>query len=151
MCNVLLSFLCHFPSLSLSTPPDSHWVSSVTRISRAALVAARHACRRPRAVRRCGPLSIRTHQDFCHHVMCLFDTWFFFLHRIRFSSFFNALFRVVPSPSSCPPWAFTLLSCLSWASVFLFALLVPREPLSPSLAILALPEPSLLFSLSCSS
>ena len=76
MCSVLRSLPLHFTSLSLSIFPDSHWVSSVTRISRAALVAARHDCRRPRTVRRCGPLSIRTHHDFCHHVMCLFDTWF---------------------------------------------------------------------------
>ena len=33
---------------------------SVSLVSRAALVAARHTLRRPRAVRRCGPLSIRT-------------------------------------------------------------------------------------------
>ena len=121
MCNVLLSLSPFFTGLFLSLSPDSHWVSSVTRISRAALVAARHACRRPRAVRRCGPLSIRTHQNFCHYVMCLFDTWFLSCIEFVPSPFSSTLpSRVVLSPSSsCSPCAFTLLSCLSWASVFI--------------------------------
>ena len=129
-------------SLSFYLSRLAHWVSSVTRISRAAPVAARHACRRPRAVRRCGPLSTRTHQDFCHHVMCLFDTWFFSCIEFVPSPSSSTLpSRVVPSPSS---------SCSTSASIFLappgrqsfsLALLAPRQLLFLSLAILALPEP----------
>ena len=55
------------------------WTSSArsaTCVSCTALVAARHVRRRPRAIRRCGPLSTRIHQVFRHYVMCLFDTLF---------------------------------------------------------------------------
>ena len=107
MCSVLLSLPLHFPSLFFLSLQDSNWVSSVTRISRAALVAARHTCRRPRAVRRCGPLFIRTHHDFCHHVKCLFDTWF--LSCIEFA----------PSPFSSPLPSRVVLSVrgVSWSEV----------------------------------
>ena len=44
--------------------------------------------RRPRAVRRCGPLSIRTHQASLHHVMCPFDTSL--SSCIEFVSFFSS-------------------------------------------------------------
>ena len=103
----------------LSLLPVSHSSLSppatlpVSRVSRAALVAARHTFRRPRAVRRCGPLSIRTHQAFRHHVMCLFDTSFSSL--IEFIPFFvsTQFSCVVISPSpSCPSWASTFLSSL---------------------------------------
>ena len=73
----------------------------------------RHTFRRPRAVRRCGPLSIRTHQAFRHHVMCLLDTSFSSF--IEFIPFFvpTQFSCVVISPSpSCPSWASTFLSSL---------------------------------------
>ena len=115
-------------SFPFSLSPDSHWSSCLSRISRAALVAARHACRRPRAVRRCGLLSIRTHHDLCHHVVCLFDTWFFSCIEFVPPPFSSTLpSRVVSSPSSsCPPWASTLLSCPPWASTLslLYSLLL---------------------------
>ena len=53
-----LSFFPHFSSFASC---------SVSRASRAALVAARHALRRSRAVRDCGTLSTRTHQTPLHH------------------------------------------------------------------------------------
>ena len=85
-------------------------VCSSSRTSSAALVAARHVRRRPRAVRNCGPLSTRIHQAFLHHVPCLFDT--LFTSCIEFVSFFFASTHsscVVVSPSSCSPWACTSL------------------------------------------
>ena len=72
-CRVLLSPLVVLPYFHFSLSPLS--VCSVSRVSCAALVAARHALRRPRAERKCGPLSTRNHQAFRHHVMSLFDTW----------------------------------------------------------------------------
>ena len=44
-------------------------------VSATALVAARHALRRSLAVRKCGPCSIRIHQEFLHHTMCRFTAW----------------------------------------------------------------------------
>ena len=68
----LLSFLPVVPCSHFSLSPPA--TRSVSRVSRATLVAARHTLRQPRVVRRCGPLSIRTQQASLHHVMCLFDT-----------------------------------------------------------------------------
>ena len=74
MCRVLLSLLFVVPCSHFSLSPLS--VCSVSRVSRATLVAPRHARRRPGVVRRCGPLSTRIHQTFRLQVMCLFDTSF---------------------------------------------------------------------------
>ena len=67
-------FLPFVPCSLFSLSPPA--IRSVSRASRAALVAARHTLRRSRAVCKCGPLSTRTHQASLHHVMCLFDTSF---------------------------------------------------------------------------
>ena len=107
-CSVLLSFLtvvsCSHFSLSLPA------TCSVSRVSRAALVAARHTRRRPRAVLRCGPLSTRIHQAFFHHVMCLFNKSC--SSCIEFISFFSSTHSscvVNISFPSCPSWALSLL------------------------------------------
>ena len=64
VCIVLLSFLPHRSRLSLSVSPDSHWVSLVSRISRAAPVAARHTRRRPLC---CHPTSCVCSTHPCVH------------------------------------------------------------------------------------
>ena len=110
-CKVLLSLLSVFPCSRFSLSPPA--TRSVSRASRAALVAARHTFRRPRAVRRCGPLSVRTHQASLHHVMCLFDT--FISSCIEFVSFFASTpfsCVAISSSPSCPSWASTSLSPL---------------------------------------
>ena len=75
-CAVLLSFLPVVPCSHFSLSPPA--TCSDSRASRAALVAARHTRRRPRAVRRCVPLSTRTHHAFfppCH--VCIRHIVFF--------------------------------------------------------------------------
>ena len=105
-CKVLLSVLSVFPCSRFSLSPPAFF--PVSRISCAALVAARHTLRRSRAVRRCGPLLTRTHQALCHHVMCLFDTWLSSCNEFESSPCSST------SPS-CPSWAFASLSCPPWA------------------------------------
>ena len=145
MCNVLLSLAFHFPGLSLSVSPDSHWgFFSNAHLSRG---SGTHALRRPRAVCRCGPLSMRTHLDLCHHVMCLFDTSYFSCIEFVSSSLSSTLLsRVVLSPSpSCHPGPLPLFLASPGRQLFSFALFAPPEPLLLSLAVLALPEPSLIY------
>ena len=125
------------------TPP-----SGSSRACSAALLAARHVRRRPRAVRKCGPLSTRTHQAFLHHVMCLFDTSF--LHalnsfpslpqRIPLALSSLLLFRALPGPQLLFLFLFLpslSLSCLSFSlllslPISLLLLLSPRLSLSRS-------------------
>ena len=121
MCRVLLSSLLvlpwfHFflPHVFPSASSARLWVSSTLSSSRAcsaALLAARRVRRRPRAVRRCGPLSTRIHRGFFHHVMCLFDTSL--SSCIEFVSFFSSTLSsclVISSLPSYPSCALTLLS-----------------------------------------
>ena len=147
-------FALVLPFLTVSVSVSSHRVSPTqfpSRTCSAACLAARQVLRRPLALRMCGPLSTRTHHAFCHHVMCLFDTWL-------------SSCTEFTSSSSCPPWAFTSLSCPPWLSLrsraspgphllFLARFAPPRlSPLSPvslaphehSLLFLALPEPSII-------
>ena len=111
-----------FPFLHFSPPATR----SVSRASRAALVAARHTLRQPRAVRRCWPLSIRTRFNaslFCCHlffsiVPFLGLDFSLFSSLLRSCSFSRVTFLARPEHS---------LLCLA--------------PLEPSLHSLALPEP----------
>ena len=123
MCKVLLSsllvlpcshfFLPHFsPSASSARLRVSSTLSS-SRACSAALLAARQVRRRPRAVRMCGPPSIRIHHAFFHHVTCLFDTSF--SSCIEFVSFFASTHFscvVISSFPLCYSWASTSLSSL---------------------------------------
>ena len=143
MCNVLLALLSLLPVSHFSLSPSETFL--VSRASRAALVAARHALRRSRAVFKCGPLSMRIHHAFRHHIMCLSDTWLSSCSEFESSLCSSWAFT---SPS-CPSWALTSLSCLPWASASLsLALFDPREH---SLLFLAPPEPWPLATLSRSS
>ena len=152
MCRVL--FLLFFPHCFHFSPSP---VCSVSRVSCAALVAARHALRRHRAVRRCGPLSTRIHQAFRHHVMCVFDTSLSLC--VWFTSYSSSLrspraLLFPSSSSSCSPWAFTSSFRLSSASCALLSF--PRSSLSPSSScasrtLLSASRSSLTFSSSCAS
>ena len=127
-CKVLLSVLSVFPCSRFSLSPPATF--PVSRTSCAALVAARHTLRRPRAVRKCGPLSIRTHQASlppCHvsipHMA--------FSSCIEFASSFFVLHGHFSSPS-CPSWAFSSLSYSFLGlcnSLFLF--FAPPEHFTP--------------------
>ena len=115
-CLVVLSLLSFLPHFSPSASSARLRVSSTLSWSRAcsaALLAARQIRRRPRAVRMCGPPSIRIHHAFFHHVMCLFDTSL--SSCIEFVSFFASTHFscvVISSFPSCPSWASTSLSSL---------------------------------------
>ena len=50
------------------------WTSSVCSASAWTALVARHVRRRPLALRKFGPSSVRIHQALRHHIMCLFDT-----------------------------------------------------------------------------
>ena len=161
-CSVLLSFLPMFPCSHFSLSPPA--TLSVSRVSRAALVAARHTLRRPRAVRKCGPLSTRTHLASFHHAMCLFDTSL--SSCIEFVSLFASTHSsclVISSFPSCPSWASTLpslllslsLSCLSFSLLLSSHFFLSRLALVPVVSHSSIPLAlALLLSLpsfSCSS
>ena len=102
---------CLSPHLCLSLSPSSPWVSpthSSWQACSAACLAARQILRRPLAVRMCGPLLTRTHHAFCHHVMCLFDTWLSLCSEFSFLCSYSSLSR--------PPCASTSLSSLPRSS-----------------------------------
>ena len=169
-CLVCLSpfLLSHFSS---SAPSAELRVSSTLSLSRAcsaALLAARHVRRRPRAIRKCGPLSTRIHQAFLHHVTCLFDTSF--PSCIEFMSIFSSTHSscvVISSFPSCSSRASTspssfllllqsllrsrlsfslLLSCHFFLSLFLRSPLLSRL-LRSSLFLSRLSEPSFILPL----
>ena len=95
-----------FPRFSSSASSASRWACPTPLSSRAcsaAPLAARQTRRRPRAVRKCGPLFTRIHQAFVHHVMCRFDTSLYSC--IGFISLFSSAHSpcvVISSFPSCP-------------------------------------------------
>ena len=74
VCGSLLPF-SPFCLCASSTPSRVSPTQLPLRTCSAACLAARQVLRRPLALRMCGPWSTRIHHAFCHHVMCLFDTW----------------------------------------------------------------------------
>ena len=121
--------LSPLPSLSRVSPTQFP-----LRTCSVACLAARQVLRRPLALRMCGPLSTRTHHAFCHHVMCLFDTWLSSCTEFTSSSCPPWAFALL----SCPPWASTSVSCPSWALLLVFV--VPHE-----LSFLLVAPPTLSF------
>ena len=110
----VLSFRClvSLPfSFPISLPLPLRLSSGSSRACSAALLAARHVRRRPRAVHKGVPLSTQIHQAFLHHLMCLFDTSF--SSCVEFISFFASTHSscvVISSSLPCPSWASASLS-----------------------------------------